>query len=78
MGLDVSRDELTVASERAVLVTISLPDRPFLDEDPFEEIRGLATTAGARIVGEISQKRHGINPATYIGKGKLQELQELA
>ncbi|MFZ9791325.1 MAG: GTPase HflX [Gemmataceae bacterium] len=77
MGLDVSRDELTVASERAVLVTISLPDRPFLDEDPFEEIRGLATTAGARIVGEISQKRHGINPATYIGKGKLQELQEL-
>lgn len=77
VGLDVTRDELTVASEKAVLVTVSLPDRPFPAEDPHEEIRGLAVSAGANIVGEISQKRHEINPATYIGKGKLQEIQDM-
>jgi GTP-binding protein HflX len=41
-------------------------------------LRGLATTAGASVVGELTQKRLKINPGTYIGKGKLQELQELA
>ena len=36
---------------------------------------GLATTAGAVVVGAILQKRERIIPGTYIGKGKLEELQ---
>ena len=57
MGLDTKRDELTVHLERAILVSVALPDRPFLGEDPLDELRGLATTAGAVVVGELTQKR---------------------
>jgi GTP-binding protein HflX len=74
--LDIPRDELTVQQERAVLVSVALPDRPWISKDPLDELRGLATTAGAIVAGELCQKRDRINPGTYIGKGKLQELQE--
>jgi GTP-binding protein HflX len=58
-------------------VSVALPDRPWLGEDPCDEIRGLATTAGAVVVGEVTQKRHDIQNSTYIGKGKLDELRDL-
>jgi GTPase len=74
--LDIPRDELTVRLERAFLVSVALPERPWVGDDPLEELRGLATTAGAVVVGGVVQKRLEINPATYIGKGKLQELTE--
>jgi GTP-binding protein HflX len=74
--VDTHRDELTVHLERAFLVSVALPDRPWIAKDPLEELRGLATTAGARVVGGLCQKRQDINPGTYIGKGKLQELQD--
>lgn len=77
MTLDTTRDELTVHLERTILVSVALPERPWITADPLEELRGLATTAGALIVGSLTQKREAINPGTYIGKGKLQELQEL-
>jgi GTP-binding protein HflX len=38
----------------------------------------LATTAGARVVAEVVQRRDRPDPATYIGKGKLDELRETA
>lgn len=75
-AFDTHRDELSVASEKAVLVTVALPNRPFAP-DPCDEIRGLATTAGARIVGELTQKRQDIHLATYIGSGKVGELHDL-
>jgi GTP-binding protein HflX len=70
------RDELTVHAERAVLVSVALPNRPWIGTDPLEELQGLATTAGATIVGGLLQKRQQIHHASYIGKGKLQELEE--
>jgi GTP-binding protein HflX len=70
------RDELTVHAERAVLVSVALPNRPWIGTDPLEELQGLATTAGAKIVGGLLQKRQQIHHASYIGKGKLQELEE--
>lgn len=78
MPLDVTRDELTVHREKAILVSVTLSQRPLHNGDPLEELRGLATTAGAQVVGEMVQKRHDIIPATYIGKGKLAELHEKA
>src|SRR5207249_475403 len=75
--LDTPRDEMTVRLEKAVLVSVALPDRPWLGDDPLDELRGLATTAGARVVGELTQKRQGVVPGTYVGAGKLQELAEL-
>jgi GTP-binding protein HflX len=74
--LDTTRDELTVHLERAFLVSVAVPGRPWVGDDPLDELRGLATTAGARVVGEMTQRRLDVVPGTYIGKGKLQELQE--
>ena len=76
MTLDNSREELTVHLERALLVSVALPDRPWLGNDPLEELRGLATTAGAVVVGNLLQKRQTVIPGTYIGKGKVEELKE--
>jgi len=73
---DVVRDELTVHRERAFLVSVALPSRPWVSTDPLEELEGLAATAGATVVGTLVQKRHNVIPATYIGKGKLAELIE--
>jgi GTP-binding protein HflX len=78
VSLDTPRDELTVHLERAFLVSVALPERPWVGSDPLEELRGLATTAGATVVGGLCQKRMKVNPATYIGRGKLQELQAQA
>jgi GTP-binding protein HflX len=75
VSLDIPRDDLTVHRERAFLVSVALPDRPTVGSDPLEELRGLATTAGAQVVGGFVQRRQNIIPATYIGKGKLAELQ---
>jgi GTP-binding protein HflX len=41
-----------------------------------DELRELATSAGARVIEEVIQHRHRPDPATYIGKGKVQELRE--
>jgi GTP-binding protein HflX len=68
---------MTVRLERAILVSVALPHRPFLGDDPLDELRGLATTAGAQVVGGLTQKRHDLIPGTYIGKGKLAELTDL-
>lgn len=76
--IDNAREELTVHLERAVLVSVALPERPWIGSDPLEELSGLASTAGATVVGGLTQRREKINPATYIGKGKLQELQQQA
>ena len=76
MADDRPRDELTVHLERAVLLSVALPGRPWISADPLEELRGLATTAGAVVVGGLSQKRQRIVPGTYIGKGKVQELHD--
>jgi GTPase len=76
-AFDTHRDEFSVASEKAVLVSVALPDRPWPTNDPCDEIRGLATTAGAAVVAELTQKRQDIQLATYIGSGKVEELSEL-
>ena len=75
-SFDKTRDELSVRQERAVLVSVALPDRPWVSADPCDEIRGLAETAGAVVVGEVTQKRQDINPGTYVGKGKVEEIVE--
>src|SRR5687767_8695561 len=68
---------MTVRLERAILVSVALPHRPFVGDDPLDELRGLATTAHAQVVGSLTQKRHDLIPGTYIGKGKLAELTDL-
>lgn len=52
--------------------------RPWRLEDSLAELAELAHTAGVEVVGETQQRLDAINPATYIGKGKVAELQVLA
>jgi GTP-binding protein HflX len=46
----------------------------FTSEDSLDELRALATSAGAEIAGEFTQRRDRPEPATLIGKGKLEEI----
>src|SRR5262245_18532353 len=41
-----------------------------------DELRELATSAGERIIDEVIQRRDRPDPATFIGKGKVEELRE--
>ena len=73
----IHREQLKVASERAVLVAVTVPGKNDAGDDPFGELRALAETAGAEIVGELMQARRRPKGATYLGKGKVQELADL-
>jgi len=42
-----------------------------------EELAGLASAAGAQVIGQMIQNLEKIHPRTYVGKGKLEELAEL-
>ena len=66
----------TVLSESAVLVGVLLPSSKAEDQ-PLEELAGLAETAGSRIVGRLTQRREKPAAATYLGTGKLEELERL-
>ncbi|MFO0909930.1 MAG: hypothetical protein U0794_16540 [Isosphaeraceae bacterium] len=63
--------------EKTILVGVLLPDSDINPDDPLEEIRGLAQTAGLIVLGSMLQKRQQPDIATYIGSGKVEELKEL-
>jgi GTP-binding protein HflX len=46
-------------------------------EESVEELALLAETAGAEVVGRAIQRMNAPHPATYIGKGKLEEIRAL-
>jgi len=47
-------------------------------ERDLDELTLLVDTAGADVVARVIQRRATPNPATYIGRGKVEELRELA
>ncbi len=63
--------------ERAILVGVLLPRNETTPDDPLEELRGLAKTAGLEVVGSLLQRRQQIDIATYIGSGKVEELKAI-
>jgi GTP-binding protein HflX len=50
----------------------NIPD--FSAEESLEELRSLAFSAGAEVAGEFLQHRDRPDPATLIGRGKLEEI----
>ncbi len=50
----------------------------FSAEESMDELRELASSAGAEVVGEVLQARDKPDPATLIGKGKLEEIKGAA
>lgn len=64
--------------ERAFLVGAQeRSSRPLLSlEDSLDELALLAETAGMEVVGRATQILSSIDPATYIGSGKVEEIRE--
>ena len=48
----------------------------FSVEDSLEELAALSNTAGIEVIGGTYQRLERIQPATYIGKGKVEELKD--
>lgn len=68
--------EIKEIQEQFVLVAVAVSDQ----EDTagsLNELKELASTAGAETVGMVIQNRESIHPGTYIGKGKIDEVREL-
>ena len=68
------RQTLRVRKERAILVGAVLRTRD--GGDDLVELTALAESAGAVVVDRFQQKIRTINPTTYIGKGKTDQLGE--
>ncbi len=61
--------------EKAVLGAVRLPtQRRFEVEESLDELERLAESAGAEVVGRVTQERKAPTPALYFGKGKVDEL----
>jgi GTPase len=64
--------------ERIVLVGVALAGADLDDvEAGLDELALLVDTAGADVLARLVQRRDAPDPATYLGKGKVQELHEL-
>jgi GTP-binding protein HflX len=61
------------SGERAILVGVLL-EPPADPVHPLAELAGLAATAGASVMAELTQRREHPDQKTYLGKGKLREL----
>jgi GTPase len=63
--------------EKCILVGVLLPEGDYNPDDPLDEVRGLAKTAGLAVAASLLQKRHQVDIATYLGSGKVEELKGL-
>ena len=61
--------------EKIVLVGVTLEGRDDDDtNESLDELERLVDTAGADVVARLTQRRHKPDPASFIGKGKVEEL----
>ena len=76
VGLKFNENNEVIRDEeyRAILVGVQLKEDITYS---MEELRGLAEAAGIDIAGEMIQNKERPNTATYIGKGKVDELTEM-
>ena len=71
-GAQAARDHATSVAASSSSLPADSPD--FSSEESLDELRALATSAGAQIAGEFTQRKDRPDPATLIGKGKLEEI----
>jgi GTP-binding protein HflX len=64
-----------ISNEKALLVGVIIPGTTdTIIHEHLDELELLAETAGAEVIGRITQKVSRINPATFIGKGKAEQI----
>ncbi|HSP23335.1 MAG TPA: GTPase HflX, partial [Planococcus sp. (in: firmicutes)] len=59
--------------EKAILVGVQLQQDLHFEYE-MEELRNLAEACEVEVVGEVMQNLDRIHPATYVGKGKVEEI----
>ena len=64
--------------ERALLLAADTRDGPWAVDESLAELAELARTAGAEVVGAVSQRLDRPDPRTYLGRGKLGDAREQA
>lgn len=69
--------EIEELEERVILIGVSTRDGDDTEQS-LQELKELADTAGAITVGTVIQNREQVHPGTYIGKGKIEEVRQLA
>jgi len=74
MGFDTRR-----AADRAILVGLRLPKQKRWEvEESLEELGRLAESAGARVVASLLQERGAPTPPFHFGRGKVDEMRDVA
>lgn len=76
----MTRDTMHVMEERKErVILVLLPDQneSWLEEELYQELKELSTTAGLEVVDYLVQHRNAPDAAYCIGKGKLSELSTL-
>ena len=68
-GAQAARDHAT-----SIALARRADSTDFSSDESLDELRSLATSAGAEIAGDFMQRRDRPDPATLIGKGKLEEI----
>jgi GTP-binding protein HflX len=71
-GAQAARDQAKATIADRAALPVDSPD--FSPEESLDELRTLATSAGAQVAGEFMQHRNRPDAATLIGKGKLEEI----
>lgn len=65
------------SKRKAILVGVELPRNGSVPMSvSLDELEGLATTANYQPVAHLSQRLSSLNPKTFLGKGKVEELQQ--
>ncbi len=82
-GMSTELDDVTEVEyrqlrlERVVLISVWTTGSETDAENALAELKLLAETAGSQVLEGLIQRRHKPDPATYIGRGKVDELREV-
>lgn len=77
--LNINNEDLINLKEKALCIGLNLTTTSKRTsnvdiEDSMTELKELVKAAGAEVVGELVQNRTSIDTATYLGKGKIEEI----
>src|SRR5437868_7096988 len=64
--------------ERALLLAVDTGSAPWSVDESLDELEELARTAGAEVVGRLSQRLEHADPRTYFGRGKFSQARDMA
>ena len=74
----MAREAARIVKDRDDAQDVTPDPRPNEAEVGFAEFRELVAGAGAEVVAEVTQRRASPDPATLVGKGKVEEIGAVA